>query len=480
MGESLHLMAIDLGASSGRAILGSFDGEHIVLREVHKFANGPEYVNGHMYWDILQLLREIKCGIRSAASEGYVLSSIGIDTWGVDYGLLDSNGQLLSNPYHYRDRRTDELMPELWERISQESIYQATGIQFMQLNTLYQLYADVKYRPWVLGSTKKLLFTPDLLNYFLTGECCSERTIASTSQLLDPRTGAWVFDFLDTLGIDSGILQEVAEPAQALGTILPQVAHECGVGTDLKVMLVGSHDTASAVAATPFEPGETSAFLSSGTWSLLGMELGGPMITTASMDANFTNECGVANTIRFLKNISGLWLLQQCRHSWQLLGLNLSYGEIERAAASAKPFQFQVNPDDPRFLNPDDMPEAIRQYCLDTGQNPPDSPGQIARGIYESLAFSYKKTVEVLEELTGEGISTVNMVGGGIQAELLCQLTADITKRRVVTGPVEATAMGNILTQLIALGEIADLEQGRELVRRSVKMTEFLPAAAGE
>lgn len=476
MGEALKLMAIDLGASGGRAILGSFDGNRLELEELSKFPNGPENINGHMYWDVLGLFREIKAALLKAAAQGHSLASIGIDTWGVDYGLLDPNGQLISNPYHYRDRRTDHLLPELFEIIPKKEIYEATGIQFMQINTLVQLYAEVKYRPWVLDNVKALLFTPDLLNYFLTGQMRNERTIASTSQFLNPRTGAWVSDFLEKLGVNPSLLQEIIEPGEILGHTLPHVTHECGLSEGLLVVAVGSHDTASAVAATPLDNCQTSAFLSSGTWSLLGMELREPLINDVSLEANFTNESGVGNTIRFLKNISGLWLIQQCRKSWQVQGLDLSYDEIGKAAAQAEPFKFRVNPDDPKFLNPEDMVEAVLDYCRETNQPLPENYAEMARGIYESLAFSYKSTIETLETLTGENIATINMVGGGIQAELLCQLTADITGKRVVTGPVEATAMGNMLAQLMARGEIHDLQEGREIIRRSVKLKEYTPA----
>ena len=477
MGAALRLLAVDLGASGGRAILGTFDGEKLVLQPLHKFANGPQRVRGHMYWDILRLWAEIKVSLQKAARAGIELDALGIDTWGVDYGLLDKNGQLLSNPYHYRDKRTDDVMPKVWEQVTREEIYRLTGIQFMQFNTLFQLYADLQYRPWTLEQAETLLFIPDLLNYFLTGQNANEKTIASTSQVLNATSGTWARDLLQRLGINDTILQDIAEPGQALGTVLPEVAEECGLKRDLMVMVVGSHDTASAVAATPLEAGKTAAFLSSGTWSLLGMEIADPIITPDSLAANFTNEAGVQDTIRFLKNISGLWLLQECRRIWQLEGQDLSYDEIATQAKQARSFLFRVDPDDPRFLGPTNMVEEIEAFCRETGQPIPTGPGEMARGIYESLAFSYRENLAVLERLTGQSIDTINMVGGGIQAELLCQITADITGRRVVTGPVEATAMGNMLVQLIGLGELDNLEQGRELIRRSVSIREYLPAA---
>lgn len=477
--RTLQLLAFDLGASSGRAILGRYDGERLSLEEVHKFPNGGDSVNGHLYWNVLRLFHEIKVGLKKAQDATGKLDSLGIDTWGVDYGLLDKNDELLSNPYHYRDSRTNGLLEKIVEIVPQEEIYGVTGIQFMPFNTLVQLYADVLYRPWILEGARALLFMPDLLNFFLTGKKGNEYTIASTSQFLEAKSGQWAISLLERLGIKSSLLGEIVFPGTVLGSVLPQVADECGLTGEVTVVAVGSHDTASAVAATPMEDTDRSAYLSSGTWSLLGMELDTPMITDRSLAANFTNEGGVGGKIRFLKNISGLWLIQQCRKSWQRQGMNLSFDDIALKAAKAEPMKFRLDPDDPVFLSPPDMPTAILEYCAATGQAKPENIGEMARGIYESLAFSYRDTLETLEEVTGKRIETVNVVGGGTQAQLLCQLTADITGRRVVAGPVEATAMGNLLVQLMAKGEIKNLDEARELVKRSVELVEYVPLHEG-
>ncbi|MDI3548833.1 MAG: rhamnulokinase [Halanaerobiales bacterium] len=474
--KSLNVLAFDMGASNGRAILGKYDGNQIELEVLHKFPNGPERLNGELYWDILRLFHEIKTGLHKAENQtDSNLVSLAIDTWGVDYGLLDKNDNLLSNPYHYRDSRTDGMVEEVFGKVPKEKVYQQTGIQTIQLNTLFQLYADLKYRPWILNNASTLLFTPDLLNFFLTGEKFNEYTISSTSQFFNPKKNEWVSVILEELGIPTRILQQIVYPGERIGKLLDDIKEECGIKEELTVIAVGSHDTASAVAATPFEKRENSVFLSSGTWSLLGMELDSPLINEKTLEENFTNELGVARKVRFLKNISGLWLIQECKRCWARDGLELSYAEISEAATKARPFIFRLNPDDPRFLNPTDMPATIKEYCKETGQEVPEDYGEMARGIYESLAFSYKDVIEKLENLTDRKIETINMVGGGIQAEILCQFTANITGKRVLTGPVEATAMGNIITQLMALGEIADLEEGRELVRRSIELKEFLP-----
>lgn len=471
----LNLIAADLGASNGRVILGNYNGDKIEIEEIHKFTNGPERVTGSQYWDILRLFHEIKSGLRKASKRVGEIKSMGIDTWGVDYGLLDSMDNLLGNPYHYRDSRTDNLLAEIFKIVPKEYIYQETGIQFMQLNTLVQLYADLKYRPWVLENTRSLLFTPDLLNFFFTGSKYNEYTIASTSQIFNPTANKWSKELLNRLNLPIDIFRDIIHPGERIGKILSGVKDDCGLPSSIDLIAVGSHDTASAVAATPLINPDNSAYLSSGTWSLLGMELDKPIINSNSLRENFTNELGVEHKVRFLKNITGLWLIQECKHSWDKAGHNYSYQEIGEAAAEAKGEIFEIDPNDARFMNPEDMPTEIIQYIKDTGQKQPGDFGEMARGIYESLAKSYNDVITTLEGLTDKNIETIHMVGGGINAEILCQFTADYTKRRVAAGPAEATALGNIITQLMAAGEISSLEEGRELVRNSINIKEYLP-----
>ncbi len=475
MAKTVNLLACDLGASNGRTILAKFDGKKLELEVTHKFSNGGECVNGNLYWNILGLYSEIKTGLKKAVkiSDSSIVS-MGIDSWGVDYGLLDADGNLISVPYHYRDSRTNNIEEEVFVKISKERVYQETGIQFMRLNTIYQLYADIKQRPWVLDNAKSLLFIPDLLNYFLTGKQFNELTIASTSQLFNPVNNQWSTEIFNSLSLPLNIMQEIIHPGNKVGNLLEDIKKECAMSNDISVIAVGSHDTASAVAATPLLD-DKSIYISSGTWSLLGIELDNPIINQKSLKENFTNELGVENKVRFLKNITGLWLIQECKRIWNRDGKDLSYSDISRAASEAEAFKYRLDPDDPLFLAPDNMPETIKKYCHKTDQAVPETVGEIARGIYESLAFSYKSVIDGLEQLVNKKIETINMVGGGIQAEILCQYTANITGCTVLTGPIEATAIGNILTQLIALGEIDNLEEGREIVRNSIELKEYKP-----
>jgi len=475
MTVSKKVLACDLGASSGRAILGSFDGEKLDLEILHKFTNEGIYLNKDFHWDTLKQFTEIKNGLKKAVKKTENnIDSVGIDTWGVDYGLLDKNGTLMSVPFHYRDDRTEGLMEEVFEKISRKDVYQETGIQFMELNTIFQLFAELKNRPWILKNAEDLLFTPDLLNYFLTGKKYNEYTMASTSQLFNPVSDNWSDKIYNKLNLPQSIMNKIIRPAEKVGDILDKVKAECGIQGELPVIAVGSHDTASAVAASPLND-KNSAYLSSGTWSLLGMELDKPIINKESLKENFTNELGVENKVRFLKNITGLWLIQECKRIWNRDGRSLTYSDITAAAEASEPFKYTLDPDYHSFINPDNMPEEIKNYCRDTGQPVPEEPGEMARGIYESLAVNYKEVIEKLERLTDKKVETLHMVGGGIQAEILCQYTANISKRRVVTGPIEATAIGNILTQLMALGEINNLQEGREIVRNSVELKEYLP-----
>ncbi len=469
------MLAFDLGASNGRAILGRFDGNVIDSEIIHKFENSAQAVCDEQYWDILRLFGEIKTGIKKTVRKGYCIDSIGVDTWGVDYGFIDAAGKLMANPYFYRDQRTDGLVEEVTKKIPAEKIYALTGIQFMPINTLYQLYADRLRRPWLLDNADSLLFIPDLINYFLTGEKYNEYTIASTSQMLNPVEGKWADLLFRELDIPLEITEDIIRPGEKIGALRTGVGNECKVAGGIPVIATGSHDTASAVAATPMKDKNRSVYISTGTWSLLGMELDAPFINEQARLENFTNECGVENKTRFLKNICGLWLIQEAKKSWAEEGLDLNFSDIEKAAAEAGAAGFAIDPNDCRFLNPKDMPAAIRDYCLETGQPVPQTHGEMARGIYESLAESSAVLIDKLEKMLDKKVENINMVGGGINAELLCRLTADATGKVVLAGPAEATSLGNIIVQLMALGEISNLEEGREIVRRSVKIKEYEP-----
>lgn len=481
MSEELNLLAFDLGASNGRAIIGKFKNNNIELQEVHRFSNDPVKVHNNLYWDVLSLLEEIKTGIYKAANKtNNNIDSLGIDTWGVDYAILNHKDKLLTNPYCYRDSRTDGLLDEVINKLSASKLYNQTGIQFMKINTLIQLYSDLKYRSEILDQAESLLFTPDLFNFFLTGEKYNEYTIASTSQLFNPTQKNWADELLRNLELPVDITEEIIYPGEKIGDLLPYIKKECEISGELPVMAIGSHDTASAVAATPLENRENSIYISSGTWSLLGMELNSPLINNSSREANFTNECGVGRKIRFLKNMSGLWLIQECKRIWNKKGKDLTYEQISQSANQAKEFKFLLDPNDSRFLSPQDMPKTVREYCKETNQSIPQNYAQLARGIYESLALSYRSVIENLEDLTNKKIKNINMVGGGIKAEILCQFTANATGKKVVTGPVEATAYGNILGQLMGHGKVNNLKEGRNIVRNSVSLTEYSPQNQNE
>lgn len=472
--ENLNFLAVDLGSSSGKMFLATYDGHTLKAEPVHSFENGGISVLGDDYWDILYLFQQIKKGIKKAHNRSdNTIQGIGIDTWGVDYGLLDSRGHLLTNPYHYRDNRTDGIINEVVGKMGKKNIYSQTGIEFIWFNTLYQLYADQKYRPWILDRAEALLFTPDLINYFLCGEKFNEYTIASTSQMFNPIREDWAYSIFKGLDLPFEIMQDIIYPGQMMAEVSDDIKKECGLKESLQVNTVGSHDTQSALAAVPFDNPANSAFLSSGSWCLLGVELEKPLINNESLKKNFTNECGVEKKTSFMKNLSGLWLIQECRRVWNSKGQNLDYDEIDRAAYEAEADMFRIDPNDESFKNPQDMTDAVKDFCRRNGQPVPENYGQMARGIYESLAESYKEVIEDMEEMLNQKIETINIVGGGSQSEILCELTAEITGRRVIVGPVEATALGNALVQLMARGEIENLKQGRELIRQSVELKEY-------
>lgn len=444
------------------------------LTEVHRFQNLPVRLPAGLYWDTLRLFHEMCEGIRAASAQSDQLDGIGVDTWGVDFGLLDANGSLIDNPRHYRDSRTHGVSKQVFQSLPREDIFRQTGIQFMEINSLYQLYCVQRDSPELLNLAANLLFMPDLFNFFLTGITASERTIASTSQFYDPVRRCFTTDMLRRLGIHAGFLGELVDPGLQLGIVLPEMSEHCGLKRDTPVFTVGSHDTASAVAAVPAAKNHNWCFLSSGTWSLMGVELTEPLINDASLEANYTNEVGVANTIRFLKNIPGMWVLQQCRRVWTQRGVDLSYSDLMAHAEAAKPCETVLDLN--LFVSPGDYPQQIVDYARQTGQQIPREPGDIARVILFSLAMRYKQTLESLEQLTGRHLEVIHIVGGGSRNTLLNQLTADVTGRRVIAGPAEATAAGNALTQAMGNGEINSLEELRAIVRQSFEVEEFQPA----
>jgi rhamnulokinase len=475
MSHSLNFLAFDLGAESGRAMLGRFDGERLRLSEVHRFVNGPVRLPDGLHWDVLRLWTEIKRGLALAVREhGVDLAGVGLDTWGVDFSLLDRDGALVSNPYHYRDSRTDGMLEEAFRRVPRTRIFEQTGIQFMQINSLYQLLSMVVGRSPALDVAATFLTMPDLFNYWLTGRTCCEFSNATTTQCYDPRRRDWARPMLERLGIPTRIFPEIVPPATVLGELLPSVADEVGVRA-LPVIAPACHDTGCAVAAVP-AAGPGFCYISSGTWSLMGAELPEPAIGERSLACGFTNEGGVGGTFRFLKNIAGLWLVQECRRTWARQGEELSYDDLTHMAAQAQPLQSLVDPDCGDFLKPGDMPARIRAFCQKTGQLVPQSKGAVVRCALESLALKYRCVLERLEEILGRRLEPIHIVGGGTQNQLLNQLTADATGRQVVTGPIEATAAGNVITQAMALGHIGSLEEGRQVVRNSFDVATYEPA----
>jgi rhamnulokinase len=469
--------AVDLGAESGRVVAGHFDGQRLRLEETHRFPNQPVSVLGTLHWDVLRLWHDIQEGLSKLARSGAEVRSVGVDTWGVDFGLIDARGQLLGNPVHYRDKRHEGFMERAIEEAGRDAIFGPTGLQFMPFNTLFQLLALRERDPEMLSSARRLLFMPDLLHFWLSGQQTTEYTIASTSQMLDARERNWSSQLLSRFDLPPQVLGDIVQPGAEIAALHRDVARVTGLSTDTFVVAPGCHDTASAVAAVPAQ-GSDWAFLSSGTWSLMGMELREPLIDERVASLNFTNEGGVGGTIRFLKNIAGLWLVQGVRRSFARRGQEFSYAELTQLAAQAPPLQVLVEPDDPSFSAPDDMAQAIAEYAARTGQPVPQNEGAFVRCCLESLALKYRWTFERLEELRGAPLQVLHIVGGGTQNELLSQLTSDCLGRPVVTGPVEATAAGNILTQAMGQGAISDLEQLREVVRASFQLKTFAPNAS--
>lgn len=485
MSKTANFLAADLGASNGRVLLSRWDGERFRLEVLHRFENGPTNVLGRLYWDVLALWREVKAGMmRYAAANPEPLAGIGIDTWGVDYGLLDATGRLLGNPVHYRDSRTQGMVDHLFTRIPKHEVFDLTGIQFLELNTLFQLYSMRVQGDPQLDAARRLLLMPDLFHYWLSGEQVAEYTIASTTQMLLARERAWATDLLARLDLPASILPTIVQPGTVIGSLLAQVAEETGIPAGAPVVASAAHDTGSAVAAIPGLD-DHSVYLSSGTWSLMGIEVRQPIINAKMLDLNFTNEGGVDGTIRLLKNISGLWLLQESRRQWEREGHTYTWEGLMMEAEKVAPFRSIINSDAPDFNTPASMVDAIRAFCQRTRQPEPQTPGEVVRCCLESLALRYRWVVEALEEILasaglarGRQLDTIRVVGGGSQNRLLNQLTADACGRTVVTGPVEAAALGVIMMQAVATGHLASVAEGRAAIAASIAQEVFTPRAA--
>ncbi len=470
-------LALDLGAESGRGLLGRFDGETLVLEELHRFPNVPVRLLDTLHWDLLRLFDECKTALKKAAI-GRSLDGVGIDTWGVDFGLIGRGNTLLSNPVHYRDSRTEGMLDLAAKLVPREKIYEITGLQFLSINTAYQLLALKNSGPPLLEAAETLLMMPDLFAWLLTGSRLCERSDASTTQLLDPRTGQWSMALCEGLGLPSHMLPELIDAGTELGPLRKSVADELGIAP-LSVLATAGHDTAAAVAAVPAKsrPGEAPdwCYISSGTWSLIGVESPKPIINEITYKYNFTNEGGVCGTTRLLKNIMGLWLVQECRRSWSRAGTEYSYDDLIARAEKAKPFVSLVDPDHPSFFAPGDMPVRIAAFCSQTGQPTPTDEGAFVRCALESLALKYRWAIERLEEIVGNKIKTIHVVGGGSKNALLAQFTADACGLPVHCGPVEATAMGNVLIQAMGRKRIGSLADLRAVVAKSFPVTTYEP-----
>ena len=477
MGQEKLYIAVDLGAESGRVMLAAVSDEKLTFEEIHRFGNGPIEENDSLRWDFDKLFSEIKLGIGKAAKQaGAPVAGIGVDSWGVDFGLLDEKGKLLEKPYNYRDKRTNDMMEKAFELMDKREIYEHTGLQFMQFNSIYQLLAARISNSPALAKAKTLIFIADLVSYYLCGEMFAEYSLASTSQLMHMGTGQWSKEVFEKLSLPLDIMPEVVKPGTVVGKLTDKIASELGC-EQIPVIAIGSHDTASAVVAVP--GGDNNwAYFSSGTWSLIGVEVPEAIINDQTFEFPFTNEGGAENTIRLLKNIMGLWIVQECRRQWQREGTELNYNEITSMAEKAVPFAAYINPDDTSFFAPGDMPKRVSQYLEKTGQKTTDDKGQLIRIVLESLAFRYKEVIEKAEAVTDTKLDCIHIVGGGIQNELLCQFTANATGKQVITGPIEATAIGNILMQAKATGQIASLAEARKLVAKSVELKEYQPADA--
>lgn len=468
------VVAFDLGATSGRAVLGRFTGDQLIMKEVHRFANRPVQLVNHLHWDILHLYDQVIQGLLKSKSISHSsIASLGIDSWAVDFGLLSKQGDLLGNPIHYRDHQTDGMMEKIFRHLSREEIFFRTGIQFMQINTLYHLYAMRMQQSPLLEQADALLMIPDLLRYFLTGEKVSEFTNATTTQLFHVHQRKWDHTLLHELGLPTHLFQSVVQPGTEVGELRSSLHQSLGLPR-LPVIAVAEHDTASAVVSIPTEQ-TPFAYLSCGTWSLLGTEVSQPVVNEQALAWNFTNEGGFDRTYRLLKNIMGLWLVEECKRVWEKENQSMTYQELMQQAQAANPFQSFIDPDDDCFLHPDHMPRTIQRYCQETNQNIPQTPGQVIRCILESLALKYRFVLEKTESLIHHRFGQLHLVGGGSKNQLLCQFTANAIRRPVWAGPTEGTAIGNLLVQLIRLGYLKNIQEARQVVRDSFPIQIYEP-----
>lgn len=468
----MKVLAFDLGASSGRGIIAELKDGKITLNEIHRFPNNGVSVRGTLYWDILYLFDQIKQGIVNARLAGG-FDSIGIDTWGVDFGLIDKNGDLIGNPVHYRDIRTEGIPDEVFKIINKKSLYEKTGIQILNFNTLFQLYYLSKYKSDMLKQADKFLFIPDLLNYFLTGVKKSEYTIASTSQMLNPCERDWDRDLLNTLDIPDSLLCDIVKTGEVLDTVTDEICEELDI-PKVNVVAVGSHDTASAVVSVPTQQ-KDFVYISCGTWSLFGTELDEPLICPEGVKASYTNEGGYGGKIRYLTNIMGLWLIQESRRAWKKQGQDYSFNDLEQAARAAQPFKCFIDPDYPKFGRPGNLPKRIQEFCKRTNQYVPQTVGEIVLCIYQSLALKYKHAFINLKKMTDKDFSAIHIVGGGTKDPFLCGMTASACGVEVKAGPIEATALGNISVQLIAGKEIKDISEARKIIENSFEIKSYAP-----
>jgi rhamnulokinase len=476
-------LAVDLGASGGRVVAGGFDGRLLELEELHRFDNAPVTMAGQLIWDLPRLWQEVSLGLRAAAARhGRAVSSVGVDTWGVDFSFLAADGDLLANPVCYRDARTRGMLAATTAVVPRDDIFAATGLQFMEINSLYQLMALAQAESSVLAAADRFLMIPDVFHWLLSGVASNERTNASTTQCFDPQTGDWAFSLLDRLGLPRRIFGPIADPGTMLGPLRPEVAADTGLGA-VRVVLPGSHDTASAVAAVPADeppsPRPDWAYVSLGTWALVGAELDRPLVTSECLARNFTNEGGIGGTTRLLKNVCGLWLVQQCRAAWQRAGQAWSWDQLTALAAEAPPLVTLIDPNHPSLVAPADMPAALRALARASGEPEPDSTAATVRAALESVAAAVRRTLAELDGLLGRRVGRVHVVGGGVKNSLLCQMIADATGRPVVAGPVEATAIGNLLVQLLARDGKVDLRAIRRVVRDTFEPVHYEPQDAG-
>jgi rhamnulokinase len=483
MAEQTYI-AVDLGASGGRVLAGSFDGRRLWLEELHRFENVAISAAGGLYWDLLNLWSQVCQGLRLAGTRfGNSICSVGVDTWGVDFGLLGRGDVLLENPHSYRDVRCDGMLDRAIEMVGRDEIFAHTGVQFMPINTLYQLMSLRATGSPLLDTAESLLLMPDLFHWLLTGVKSNEFTNATTTQFFNPSKGRWAVELLEKLNLPTALLGDVVQPGTRLGPLRRDVAAETGL-SGVGVVLPGTHDTASAVMSVPAIGQQSErqdwCYLSSGTWSLMGVEVARPVINDECRNLNFTNEGGVGATNRLLKNITGLWLVQECRRVWRNSGREYAWEDLNHLAAGAAPLESLINPDDGVFQSPGDMPEAIRDYCRRTGQTIPPDEGAVVRCAVESIALKSRWVLEGLERLTGARIATIHIVGGGTQNRQLCQATADACRRRVVAGPIEATALGNLMVQAIAAAEIGSIAEARKVVGNSFPIAEYDPRDAAQ